>query len=69
MFDNAVALRLLGAHKESTARQRAVRSHEDSEAIIQSINAKLELVRQRRMAAITHQPQEDAAGHDPAQPL
>ncbi len=47
-FDNATALRLLAAHRESAARQRAIRSNEDSEAIIQSINAKLETMRQRR---------------------
>lgn len=50
-FDNATALRLLAAHRESAARQRAIRSNEDSEAIIQSINAKLEAMRQRRAAA------------------
>ena len=50
-FDNATALRLLAAHRESAARQRAIRSNEDSEAIIQSINAKLEAMRQRRALA------------------
>lgn len=50
-FDNATALRLLAAHRESAARQRAIRSNEDSEAIIQSINAKLETMRQRRASA------------------
>ncbi|MFP5396137.1 MAG: hypothetical protein ACLGHF_08245 [Alphaproteobacteria bacterium] len=50
-FDNATALRLLAAHRESAARQRAIRSNEDSEAIIQSINAKLERIRQRRALA------------------
>jgi len=69
VFDNAVALRLLGAHKESAARQRAIRSHEDSEAIIQSINAKLELVRQRRLAAAGDQTQEEQPGDGAAQPL
>lgn len=50
-FDNATALRLLAAHREAAQRQRAVHSNEDSEAIIQSINAKLETIRQRRLAA------------------
>ena len=50
-FDNATALRLLAAHRDSAARQRAISSNEDSEAIIQSINAKLEVIRQRRLAA------------------
>jgi hypothetical protein len=49
-FDNATAFRLLAAHRESAARQRAVRSHEDAEAIVQSINAKLERMRQRMLA-------------------
>ena len=50
-FDNAIALRLLGAHKESVSRQRATRDYEDSEAILLSINAKLERTRQRAIAA------------------
>ena len=50
-FDNATALRLLAAHREAAARQRAIHSNQDSEAIIQSINAKLEVMRQRRLAA------------------
>lgn len=50
-FDNATALRLLAAHRDAAARQRAISSNEDSEAIIQSINAKLEAIRQRRLAA------------------
>lgn len=50
-FDNAIALRLLGAHKESVSRQRATRDYEDSEAILLSINAKLESTRQRAIAA------------------
>jgi hypothetical protein len=50
-FDNAVALRLLGAHKELVSRQRAVRDSEDSEAILLSINAKLERMRQRAIAS------------------
>lgn len=50
-FDNATAFRLLAAHREAAGRQRAIRTHEDTEAIIQSINAKLETMRQRRLAA------------------
>lgn len=49
-FDNATALRLLAAHRESAARQRAIRSKEDADAIIVSINAKLERMRQRYLA-------------------
>lgn len=50
-YDNATALRLLAAHRDSTARFRAVRTREESDAIVQSINAKLERMRQRRLAA------------------
>lgn len=50
-FDNATALRLLGAHKDTVGRQRAIRSHADAEALIQGINQKLEAIRQRRLAA------------------
>jgi hypothetical protein len=55
-WDNAVALRLLGAHKDSATRQRGMRSHEDSEAILQAINDKLRKIHDRRLAA------EQAAG-------
>jgi hypothetical protein len=50
-FDNATAFRLLLAHRDSAARQRAVRSNEDREQILLSINAKLERMRERRLAA------------------
>lgn len=50
-FDNATAFRLLVAHRESAARQRAIRDNEDTEQIILSINAKLELMRERRLGA------------------
>ncbi len=50
-FDNATAFRLLAAHRESAARHRAIRSNEDAEAIVLSINAKLERMRQRQLAA------------------
>lgn len=49
-FDNATAFRLLSAHRDSAARQRAIRDNEDTEAIIQSINAKLDLMRDRKLA-------------------
>jgi hypothetical protein len=50
-YDNANAFRLLAAHRETAARYRAVRSNQDAEAIVLSINAKLEQMRQRRLAA------------------
>jgi len=54
-FDNATAFRLLIAHRDSAARARAVRDNEDTEAIVLAINAKLEKMRQRQLAA----PQDD----------
>ena len=50
-FDNATAYRLLLAHRDSAARQRAIRDNEDAEAIILEINAKLEKMRARQIAA------------------
>ncbi len=46
-FDNAIALRLLAAHRDSAARGRAIRSNEEAEAIVLSINASLERMRRR----------------------
>ncbi len=48
-FDNGTAFRLLAAHRDSAARQRAIRSSEDAEAIVLTINAKLEQMRQRML--------------------
>lgn len=50
-YDNAIAFRLLTAHREAVGRQRAIRSNEDEEAIIKSINDKLERMKQRQIAA------------------
>lgn len=58
-FDNATAFRLLSVHRESAARQRAIRDNEDTEKIILSINAKLDLMRERKLAAAR---KEDNAG-------
>lgn len=69
-FDNAIALRLLGAHKDTVSRQRAVRTNEDSETILLSINAKLERIRQRAIADGEIVPSEitpsETIGHDAA---
>ncbi|KQM21400.1 hypothetical protein [Novosphingobium sp. Leaf2] len=51
VFDNATALRLLVAHRETAARQRAVTENRNSEAIVDAINAKIEKIKQRRLAA------------------
>ncbi|MED5543743.1 hypothetical protein [Novosphingobium decolorationis] len=47
VFDNATAFRLLTAHRESAARQRAIVENRNSEAILDSINAKIEKMRAR----------------------
>jgi hypothetical protein len=49
-YENGTALRLLVAHRASAARQRAVRDNEDTEAILASIDAKLDRMRERRFA-------------------
>lgn len=59
-FDNGIAFRLLLAHQEAVSRQKAIRDNEDSEAIIQSINAKLEKIRERRSAPALPAPEAGA---------
>ncbi|MFM5950721.1 MAG: hypothetical protein ACKOPM_16065 [Novosphingobium sp.] len=59
-FDNGIAFRLLLAHKDSVSRQRAIRDNEDSEAIVQAINAKLEKIRERRSALTAPDPAHEA---------
>jgi hypothetical protein len=46
-FDNATAFRLLAAHRESAARHRAILENEDVDAILASIDAKLDAMRER----------------------
>jgi hypothetical protein len=46
-FDNANALRLLAAHREAAARQRAIRDNDDAAAVLEGLNAKLERMRER----------------------
>lgn len=63
-FDNGNALRQLLAHRESVGRQRAIRNNQDTEAILASIDAKLEKMRQRRIAQRQqHQQQDQDAGN------
>ncbi|MGF7154442.1 hypothetical protein [Novosphingobium gossypii] len=61
VFDNATALRLLVAHRDSATRQRAVIENRNSEAIIDAINAKIEKIKQRRLAAAPATPTLPAA--------
>ena len=58
-FEFAVALRLLAAHRESAARERALRDNEDADQILAEIDAKLDAMRDRARAA-----QEDACDDD-----
>jgi len=51
VFDNATALRLLAAHRETAARQRAIHENRNSGAIIEAINAKIEKMRERHLSA------------------
>lgn len=50
-FDNATALRLLGAHRESAVRERAVRAHVNAADIRAAIDRKVEDLRRRVMDA------------------
>ena len=50
-FDNTTAFRLLSAHREAVARQRAIRDNQDEDTILASLDAKLESMRQRSLAA------------------
>ncbi len=50
-FDNATALRLLAAHRETTTRERAQRSHTSAEEIRAAIDRKVEELRRRVMEA------------------
>ncbi|MXP15028.1 hypothetical protein GRI44_09740 [Altererythrobacter confluentis] len=50
-FDNAIAFRLLTTHREAVSRQKALRADDDEDAILASINAKLDAMRAREKAA------------------
>jgi len=50
-YDNANSLRLLIAHKETVSKMRANEQQLDEEEIIASINAKLDLMRERMREA------------------
>lgn len=50
-FDNANALRLLAAHREAAAQQRAIRDNDDAETVLAGLNTKLERMRERALAA------------------
>jgi len=64
-FDNATALRLLTVHRESVARERAIRDDEDADAILATINTKLDRMRERALAAAQEAAREQNAGGRP----
>ena len=49
-YEYGTAFRLLAAHRESAARERAMRDNEDADAILASIDAKLDAMRERAQA-------------------
>ncbi|MXP44731.1 hypothetical protein [Allopontixanthobacter sediminis] len=49
-FDNATAFRLLAAHRESVSQRKALRDDEGEDAILASINTKLDAMRAREKA-------------------
>lgn len=50
-MDVANALRLLAAHKETVAREKARRSRRDKKDVLASLNAKIDKMRERKAAA------------------
>ncbi|WP_067737937.1 hypothetical protein [Novosphingobium naphthalenivorans] len=53
VFDNATALRLLAAHRETAARQRAIYENRNSEAILAAIDAQIDKMRERSLKALS----------------
>lgn len=49
-YDNATALRLLTAHRADAARGRALRDETDEQAVLESIDAMIDAMRQRSAA-------------------
>jgi hypothetical protein len=46
-YDNATAFRLLSVHRQSVAREKAIQEDDDEQAILSSIDAKLDAMRER----------------------
>lgn len=57
-FDTANALRLLAFHRDNVLRERARQADEDEEAVLASINAKIDRMRARQKAARDNSPHE-----------
>jgi hypothetical protein len=62
-FDNASALRLLGLHRDTVARERALRENEDLTLVRASIQSKLDQLRDQVLARRTAMLPEDDAAH------
>lgn len=50
VFDNANALRLLVAHRDSVSRQQGMRDNQDTSAILERINIRIDRMRATRVA-------------------
>ncbi|KPH57584.1 hypothetical protein ACLIMP_02200 [Novosphingobium aerophilum] len=61
-FDNANALRLLGLHRETVTRERAIRENEDLGAVRASIQTKLAQLREQVLARRTAREEEEEDG-------
>lgn len=48
-YDNAIAYRLLLAHREAAQRQNAIRADRDEDAILAALDARLEAMRRRQV--------------------
>ena len=61
VFDNANALRLLIAHRDSVSRQQGVRDNQDTSAILERINIRIDRMRATRAvpAVVAAQTSED----------
>lgn len=62
-FDVANALRLLMMHRETAAREKALRSHEDKATVLATLNAKIEAMRSRE-AEVRQMLQNDLGAQD-----
>lgn len=62
-YDNGNAIRLLLAHRQSAARQEAIRDNRDADAILASIDAKLDRMRERAMKQAQREAELDKDSH------
>jgi len=60
IFDNATAFRLLTMHRESVAKQKGINENRNADAILASLDAKLDKMRRRSLEAAGQQAAEEA---------